>query len=316
MKRALRVLLCLLGGLVVLAGVAYAYLSIRGPEAVPPSSVRIERTPERLARGKYIAMLADCAGCHSPHDMTHFGLPVLEGQLMAGFTFTPQNGVPGYVTAPNITPDPETGIGTWTDGEKIRAIREGIDKDGRALFPMMPYTRFRDLSDEDVFALVAYLDSMPPVRAAHPKTRLNFPVGLMIKGQPKPVIAPVPPPDRSNPVGYGKYLANIGGCQDCHGISLAEGNVFPFPPLRVVAANISPDRQTGIGKWTEKAFLDKFASYREYVAEGPPKSGPDAFTVMPWLSFAQLPDDDLRAIYAYLRTLPPVNKAIETHPNK
>jgi cytochrome c553 len=308
------VLLYLLGGLVLLAGAAFAYLSVRRPEAAPPSAIRIERTPERLARGKYLATLADCAGCHSPHDMTRFGLPVVEGQLLAGFVFRPENGVPGYVTAPNITPDPETGIGAWTDGEKIRAIREGIDKDGNALFPMMPYTRFRNLSDEDVYALVAYLDSVPPVKSAHPKTKLNFPVGLMIKSEPRPVSAPVPPPLRSNPVTYGKYLAAAGGCQDCHGENLAAGNVFPFPPLQVIAANISPDRQTGIGKWTEKDFLDKFASYRDYVASGPPKAGPDSFTVMPWLSFAQLPDDDLRALYAYLRTLPPVKKAIETHP--
>ena len=136
----------------------------------------------------------------------------------------------------------------------------------------------------------------------------------MVKGTPKPVSIPAPPPDRSNTLVYGKYLSDAAGCQDCHGETLAAGNVFTFPPLKVISANISPDRETGIGKWTEKDFMDKVASYREYVVSGPPVAGPDSFTVMPWLSLAQFADDDLRAIYAYIHSLPPVKQSIETHP--
>jgi hypothetical protein len=125
-----------------------------------PSYVFIARTPERLARGKYIFMLADCEGCHSQRDFSLFGGPTVPGRVGAGSVFPKEMGLPGLVAAPNITPDVETGIGAWTDAEKIRAIREGIDRDGRPLFPMMPYERYRNMSDDDVHALVAYLDSL------------------------------------------------------------------------------------------------------------------------------------------------------------
>jgi len=89
--------------------------------------------------------------------------------------------MPGMVVAANITPDRETGIGGWTDGEKIRAIREGVDRDGRVLFPMMPYGNYRLMSDEDVYAVVAYINSLPAVRNPLPATAIKFPVSLLIK---------------------------------------------------------------------------------------------------------------------------------------
>jgi len=151
-------------------------------------------------------------------------------------------------------------------------------------------------------------------------TSLKFPVAMMIKGVPAPT-ASVPPPD---PAQRGEYLVMIGSCTDCHtpmqrgqpveGKSFAGGRVFRMPYGTVVTANITPDMETGIGKWTEQHFLEKFAEYREYVRSGPPKCGPDAFTLMPWLELSQLPDDDLKAIYAWLRKLPPVRNLVETHP--
>jgi mono/diheme cytochrome c family protein len=236
------------------------------------------------------------------------------------------NGLPGTVVAPNITPDPETGIGTWTDGEKIRAIREGVDRDGRALFPMMPYPEYRNMSDEDVEAVVAYLNSLPPVKNPLPKTQLAFPVNLLIKGVPQPA-GSVPPPDRADKLKHGEYLVTIGGCADCHtpmekgqpvpGKVLAGGQVFAATIGTVVTANITPDIETGIGKWSEEFFLKKFYDYKEYAVNGPPKAaGPDAFTLMPWLGLCQLPPEDLGAIYAYLRTIKPIHNPVETHPKK
>ncbi len=84
-------------------------------------------------------------------------------------------GLPGQIFAANITPDKETGIGNWTDGEKIRAIREGISKDGHMLFPMMPYPNYRFLSDTDVQSLVAYMNTVPQVRNYVPRSKINFP---------------------------------------------------------------------------------------------------------------------------------------------
>lgn len=215
---------------------------------------------------------------------------------------------------PNITPDPETGIGTWTDGEKIRAIREGIDKDGRALFPMMPYENFRHMSDDDVLSLVAYLDSLPPVKHRVPKTRVKFPVSVLIKGAPRPVRS-VAPPDRRHQLKYGEYLVKLAGCMECHTPSLSGGEKVQLAPaMLVVSANISPDPRTGIGSWSEQDFLDRIYQYRDYAQHGSPKVGPESFTLMPWLNFSQLPPEDLKAIYAYLHSRPPVYKAVETHP--
>jgi mono/diheme cytochrome c family protein len=169
------------------------------------------------------------------------------------------------------------------------------------------------MSDEDVYSLVAYLNSLPPVKRAHPPTQLDFPVGLMIKSTPKPA-GSVPAPDLSDKVKRGAYLATIAGCQGCHTPSLGGGEKFAGPAASVFSANISPDPATGIGRWSEQDFVNKFAQYRDYAEHGSPKVGPEAFTIMPWLNFSQLPEEDLRAIYSWLRTLPPVSKAVETHP--
>src|SRR6185503_21299802 len=97
-----------------------------------------------------------------------------------GFVFPQEVGLQGTIVESNITPDRETGIGAWTDGEKIRAIREGIGRDGRVIFPLMPYQNYRLMSDEDLYALVAYLNSLPAVRNPLPATRVNFPESLRI----------------------------------------------------------------------------------------------------------------------------------------
>src|ERR1051325_6762048 len=132
-------------------GVAGAsYLAVRKPVAAPPLNIKVVMTPERIARGKYVYTVSDCDGCHSARDFSRFNGPVIESRRGEGFEFPAEMGLPGRISSRNITPDVETGIGAWTDGEKIRAIREGISRDGAAVFPMMPYEAFRHMSDEDV----------------------------------------------------------------------------------------------------------------------------------------------------------------------
>jgi mono/diheme cytochrome c family protein len=310
--------------LTIVGGALVLYLFLRKPAAAPPSSVRVEITPARLARGQFIfERLADCDGCHSQRDFTRFGGPVIPSGRGAGTVFPAQLGLPGTVVAPNITPDRETGLGNWSDGEKIRAIREGIGRDGRALFPMMPYGSYRRMSDEDVYSVVAYLNQLPPVRNPLPRTRLNFPVSVLIKSAPQPA-GSVSGPDRGNKLEYGRYLVALGGCMDCHtpmqkgqpqpGMLLAGGRRFSFPGSVVLSANITPDADTGIGKWSEQDFLDRFYQYQDYVRFGPPKTGPESFTLMPWLGLSQLPPEDLKAIYAFLKSQKAVYNAVETHP--
>ncbi|HZT33640.1 MAG TPA: cytochrome c [Bryobacteraceae bacterium] len=314
MRKFVKILGAAWAAVALIAGAGVSYLYLHKPAMARASDIRIARTPERLARGAYLFNLADCDGCHSQRDFSRFGGPVAEGGRGAGTVFPDAMGLPGLVAPSNITPDPETGIGAWTDGEKIRAIREGVDRDGRALFPMMPYENFRHMSDEDVYSLVAYLDSLPPVKHKVPKTRLKFPVSMLIKGAPQPA-GSVPPPDRSDRRQYGKYLVTLAGCMECHTRQLSGGEVFRVAPnILVVSANISPDRATGIGKWNEQDFVDRFHQYRDYVKNGPPAVGPESFTLMPWLNFCRLPAEDLKAIYAFLHTQPAVYKSVDTHP--
>ena len=325
LKKILLVVGCLVGLAVVVGGAGIAYLFLRKPAQAPPSSIKVAMTPERIARGQYIfESVADCAGCHSQRDFTRVGGPEVPAGLGRGNVLSDiLKGLPGTVVASNITPDVETGIGAWTDGEKIRAIREGIGRDGRALFPMMPYQSFRRLSDEDVQSVVAFLDSRPPVRNPLPKTKLIFPVSVLIKSAPQPV-GSVPPVDRADRVKYGEYLVAVGGCNDCHtpqekgqpvpGRFLAGGMPFEGPFGKVVTPNITPDMDTGLGKWSEEFFLKKFYDYKEYAENGPPAAGPEAFTLMPWLAFSRKAPDELSAIYAYLRTIPAVRNSVDTHP--
>src|SRR5580765_4921445 len=147
-----------------------------GPRARPTTARKFEVTPERIERGKYIfTALSACQVCHSQHDYTKHGNPVIPGTEGAGQVI-PFRGLPGRVVAPNITPDPETGAGRWTDDQLARAIREGIGHDDRTLFPLMPYGEYRALSDEDLESLVVFLRTLPPVRHELPKTEIDFPV--------------------------------------------------------------------------------------------------------------------------------------------
>lgn len=299
---------------------------MRKPETAPPARIRVEATPERIARGKYLfENVADCHGCHSPRDPAKFTLPELPGQLGAGFVFPAELGLPGRIVAPNLTSDPETGLGRWSDGEIIRAVREGVSRDGRALFNFMPYESFARMSDSDVQALVAYMRTLPPVKSALPRTELDLPVRLLMAGVPKPVRGPVSAPDPGDRVKHGEYLAAMAGCAHCHtrmergkpmeGMELAGGQPFQVGRFLVHSANITPDEETGTGRWSEERFLSKFKGYRNMTYASLPRNTQANFTLMPWLGYSKLTDEDLRAIYAYLRTVKPVYQPVDVHPD-
>jgi mono/diheme cytochrome c family protein len=253
--------------------------------------------------------------------MTKQYWPVVESGRGRGNDLGQDGPIRMYI--PNITPDPKTGIGTWTDGEKIRAIREGIHKDGSALFPMMPYEEYRHMADEDVQALVAYLNTLAPVEHDVPRPVLGFPVNLLIKGTPRPVDKPVSMPDRSNRRVYGEYLTTVGVCVVCHTEAeqgsldrtrlFAGGRRFDVLGNIVFTSNITPHKATGIGDWDLNRFLDRFRQHRVPVETLPPFDK-QLFTLMPWRELAELPDDDLAAIYEYLRTQRPVENKVVPHP--
>jgi len=264
--------------LLIVAAAGAAWLLLRRPSQVAAAGIKVPMTPERIARGKYIfENLADCAGCHSERDFSRVAGPeVPAGRGRGNVLSELMHGLPGTVVAPNITPDPDTGIGKWSDGEKIRAIREGVDRDGRALFPMMPYTQYRHMSDDDVQSVVAFLDSLAPVHHPLPVTHLDFPVSIFVKFAPQPA-GSVPAPNPADSLKYGEYLVTVGGCSDCHtpqqkgqplpGMDFAGGQPFETTFGTIVSANIITDPDTGIGKWNEDFFLKKFADYKEYAEQ-------------------------------------------------
>jgi hypothetical protein len=284
---------------------------IVGPRARPLTDRTFERTPERLERGRYLAnAVSPCLACHSELDWTS-GVVVRPGMEGSGRSFA-EEGIP-FVSAPNLTPDRETGAGAWTDDMIARAVREGIGYDGRALFPLMPYEQFRYMSDEDLASIVVYLRSLPPIRRAQPPPSIPFPVNRFINAVPEPVTEPVPPPDRSNQVAYGDYLVRIGVCRDCHspmdaqgqrvpGMEFAGGTRLESPLGPVAAANITSDA-SGIPYYTEELFF-------EVMRTGMARSR-KIHDMMPWRIYGQQTDEDLKAMFAYIRTIPPVPHRVD-----
>jgi hypothetical protein len=304
----------------VLTGGGFSWFYFRKPASAPAPSIKVAMTPERIARGAYLWRLGGCDDCHSQHDLSGGQYKLVASGRGRGQQFPGAPGI-GRVVARNITPDPETGIGNWTDGEKIRAIREGISRDGRALAPMMPYRSFRHMSDEDVQSLVAFLNSLRPIRNPLPATELKPMAAMMIKGIPRPVKGgTVRHPDKSNRLLYGEYLVTLGNCEVCHSPMngpnidatrrLAGGHRFQIGKYVVVSANITPHRGTGIGDWTRDYFKGRFARYQN----GAPADAEGKFTVMPWENIAQLANNDLDMIYDYLMQQTPIENRVDRHP--
>jgi mono/diheme cytochrome c family protein len=317
MKKLGRALLIGLGLLGVLLAAAITltigWRPFLGPEARPLTERRFESTPERLARGQYLATsVSGCLFCHSEHDWTAPEAPILPGKQGAGEPL-PYIDLPGRIVAPNLTPDLETGAGNWTDDQIARAVREGIGHDGRALFPIMAYGRFRSMAEEDLASIVVFLRSLPPVHHALPKTEIIFPVKYLIRSAPQPLTTAVSRPDPSDRVAWGRYMATIGGCEDCHtaqerGKDIANMNYAGgfFLGLSggetAAAANITPD-STGMSYYDEPMFLKMMRT--GYV--GARKLSP----LMPYRFYGNMTDDDLKAIFAYLRTVKPVHHRVD-----
>ena len=317
MKRFLKisvvVLICLIALLAVGITLTIGWRPFIGPRSRPLTNRVFERTPERWARGKYLAEnVTACVDCHSPHDWTKHDSPVPPGMEGAGEDISILKGLPGTVVAPNLTPDPETGTGAWTDDALARAIREGIGHDGRTLFPLMPYEGYRYMPDEDLASVIVFLRSLPPVRNPLPKTNIIFPVKYLIRSVPQPITDPVPLPDVSDPVKRGAFLVTMAGCKDCHtpmdhgepipGMDLSGGQLFEGPWGSVATPNLTPD-PSGIPYYDEALFLQAIRT--GYVRAR------SLNQIMPWRYYADMTDEDLKAIFAYLKTVKPVKHFVD-----
>jgi mono/diheme cytochrome c family protein len=271
------------------------------PKAAAPAGPVVNA--EAVARGRYLAeSVLGCVSCHTDRDYTRYGGP-LRGAALAGACYGKDWGLPGLVCAPNITSDPEHGIGRWTDAELLGALREGYGRDGRTLFPMMPYSEWRTLSDEDARAVVAYLRQVPPVPRSVPRSELPPEVQADIRSLASRLPGPVPGPG-ADEVARGRYLATIAQCSFCHAGDgeppqpFAGGLPVPTPYGEETVPHGAVVR--GLG---EDAFVARFTAWRE-LAPAPSVSGRVNKLAMPWLSFAGMREEDLRAVYRYLQSLP------------
>jgi mono/diheme cytochrome c family protein len=267
----------------------------------PYPAIRASTDSSVILRGKHLVFsAAHCADCHSPNQNTDSLLAIgQEPSLSGGFVFD----LPvGKIYSKNITSDKETGIGNYTDAEIARALRYGVHPDGTVVFDFMP---FHNTSDEDLTAIISYLRTQKPVVNKVPPHSLNV-MGKMVKAF---MVVPVGPTGdvvstvkKDSTADYGKYLAlNVGNCNGCHTERDLTGT-FTGEPFAggseidgFITPNLTTDPGSRIAGWTQENFIARFRMGRLI-----PKSP------MPWNSFKRMNDDELKAIYKYLKTLKPV----------
>jgi len=289
------VLLVLIAALTV---VVIARQNLKYDAPYPNIKASIDSTV--IARGKHlIYSSAHCINCHSGMNPDSLVGLRQEVPLSGGVVFD----LPlGKIYSKNITPDVETGIGKLSDPEIARALRYGVHADGTPVFDFMP---FHNMSDEDLTAVISYLRSQKPVRKEVPRHQLNV-MGKIVKAfMVKPVGPDGAPPKsvtRDTTANYGKYLAmSVAECNGCHtkrnmagayiGDPFAGGNNIEG----LATPNLTPDSSGRLFNWTKQDFIARFK-----MGKLNPKS------VMPWSSFKRMTDDELTAIYHYLKTLKPV----------
>ncbi len=281
--------------------------------ARPLRDVSFEKTEARRERGRYLVEgVLQCFACHSDRDVSKPGAPPAEGRKGAGHVWRDDGTY--RLVAPNLTPDVETGAGSWTDDMLARAIREGVGHDGRPLHPQMWYMAFRYLADEDLASVVVYLRSIPAVRNALPQTRLKAEEAAEVTKNLWPLADPVPPPELSTAVALGRYLARIADCSGCHTAWEAPlnpgryggGNLIETmamgAPLKAFSRNLTQE-PSGIPYYDDALFIEAMRTGSVH--------GRVLSPLMPWIVFGKMSDEDLRAIAAYLATVPRVRHLID-----
>ena len=255
-----------------------------------------------IERGRYIFVAADCVVCHTVDK----GTPLAGGRPLK----TPF----GTFFAPNITPDPESGIGGWSEEDFHRALREGKGKDGEYLYPVFPFTSFTGMTDQDIADLYAYLMAQPPAAQSDKRNQAKFPFGFRILLSGWRLLffreGPLEPePGQSAEWNRGRYLTEaVGHCGECHSLRNALGAVEtsramagnPMGPDGQKAPNITPDPETGIGKWS----LDDI---EDLLDTGIKPNGDFVGSGMADVTdgTGKMTKSDRHAIAVYLKSLPP-----------
>jgi mono/diheme cytochrome c family protein len=291
LKKVLKWIGITLGGLIGLLVLAIVALYLLGSAKlnkkyeIPVAAISIPADAQAVERGRHLATIFMCTRCHTEN---------LGGEVYFD--------VPGMVSipTPNLTPG-EGGVGaSYSDEDLVRAIRHGVNRDGRALF-IMPAKAFHYMSDEDLGVVLAYLKSLPAVDNPLPERRVELLGRLMIGAGMFPPFAadqidhtspPPPAPQPGVSVAYGEYLAHI--CTECHGTDL-NGAPFGPPGQEVPTPNLTPGGE--LAAWNEQSFIETMRS-------GVTPFGRKLNEEMPWKSFGQMTDDELKALWMYLQSLP------------
>ncbi|MBC8155624.1 MAG: c-type cytochrome [Bacteroidetes bacterium] len=323
MKSVFKILGIVLAGAIILIVAGGAYVKLVLPNADPAPIMTVRADAAQIERGKYLAYnVAVCMDCHSTRDFTRRNSPMVAGtDGKGGEGFLREHGFPGNYYAPNLTP---THLGSWTDGELYRAITTGVSQDGHALFPVMPYKNYGQMDPQDINAIIAYLRTLAPIDNEVPASEADFPMSFIINTIP----AKAPGgqrPDPADRVAYGRYLTTFASCAECHtkmdaqgqpiaALAFAGGNEYPAPTGVARSCNITPAK-SGIGAWTKEAFIARFKQCSD-PATSPALASDEVNTVMPWTFYANMSEQDLGAIYDYLRTVKPVENQIERYTPK
>lgn len=281
--------------------------------AYPVQEVTVAITSENIARGEYLyKTVSVCGACHSAGGEENPDLLPTGGRE---FNIREL----GTIFTPNITPALETGIGRWSDGEVIRAIREGVDRDDRFLV-LMPSEEFVGMSDSDVQAIVAYLRSLDPVENETDDFQPSVMGRVLLSffaSPPDPITGAVIAPPRGPTAEYGEYLANsVSPCAACHTPRVrgsidkdrlwSGGEGFDVGDNTIYADNLTLDVETGIGGWTQEDFF-------RAIRTGRNPQGQPLLLPMPWPQLRNMLDDDLLAIWLHIKTIEPIRNEVPEH---
>ncbi|MCV2358614.1 cytochrome c [Paucibacter sp. TC2R-5] len=254
-----------------------------------------------LERGKYLMNgVVACGNCHMARGEQ--GQPLFEKGLSGGMVFDEQV---FKAMAPNITPDPETGIGKWTDAQLAKAIREGVRPDKSIIGPPMPIEMYRHISDRDLAALIAYMREQPPIRNAVAKSTYAIPLPPNYG----PALVSVAAPSSNDKLKTGEYLVRMGHCMECHTPRSQQGRLemdklgaggqtFKGPWGESVARNLT-SHANGLKDWSD-------AQIAKAVREGVDRQGKPYKPPMAYGFYRSIKDEDMAAMIAYLRSLTPM----------
>lgn len=321
MKKVLRIIGIGLAIILVCVAGLLTFVKFGLPNVGEAPALKIKATAAQIERGRYLANHVNaCMDCHSTRDWSRFAAPPIAGTLgKGGDRFGPEMGFPGTFYSRNITP---AGIGNWTDGEVLRAITSGVSRDGHALFPVMPHPAYGHMDIDDAQSIIAYVRTLQPIKNDIPASEADFPMNFILNTIPqKPDFQARP--DTADALAYGKYLVTIAACSDCHtkrdkgepvlGMEFAGGNEFAMPGAMIRSANLTSDVETGLGRWTKEAFIARFKAHDPAKGYVPHAVKPgEKQTLMPWTMYAGMTENDLGAIYTYLKTIKPVRNKVDT----